>query len=1069
MTIKKKLSAGFGVLLLLFVVFGSVVFHSMASVQEQFSQVVERDAPIIANANRLLKLVVDMETGQRGFCITQKEEFLEPYDTACDEFHELLETERELCEHNPGQVNTMERICDLVRLWQEKAAGPEIAMARKVATRTVDAQYIQDVLGHGVGMELMDRIMALGHEIEVSFTGREDWEGAFAVQVIEKCMAEMEDSQRGLLITGGGNFLEKFNAEEQKKLPDNFARLRAIVSKRGRGDELSGKIDQLEQLTHEWTKKAAEPEIALRREMDKHPESLKDVAALLEVGTGKALMDEIRVEFAKFIKVEEGHIAQGYAAVSQTTANTTKIVLLVVILSMTLGSVVAALSIRSIVRSVGILLESTEIIGNGNLDHRIKIKSNDEIGQLAVAFNQMVVKRQKAEHELNRTETQLRDANANLKLTSRLLGNIIESIPARVFWKDCDLRYLGCNALFAGDAGLSRADELIGKTDYDLGWKDQADLYRADDKFVIESGRSRLNYEEPQTTPDGNTIWLSTSKVLLRDDDNNVTGVLGAYNDITERKEAEKQLVAAKDEAEELNGRLQESTAKANDMAAQAEWANGAKSQFLANMSHEIRTPMNAIVGFSDLLADGDLTAEQKVDVNTIRESAGNLLKLINDILDFSKIEAGQLDTEMIDCSLGKLLNSIESMMKPQAENKSIQFKIIEKSNLPARICSDPTRLHQCILNLINNAIKFTDQGHVYMNVSLHDRNNQPFIRFDIEDTGIGIPQDKQEAIFGAFTQADGNTTRKYGGTGLGLAVTKQLAELLGGEVTVSSEVGKGSTFSLTIPAGVDVTKQPLLDRYNKAEIAKQENDKPQQIRFSGCCLVAEDVLANQMVIKRLLEKTGLEVVIANDGKEAVEQAQAQSFDLIFMDIQMPNLNGYEATKAIRTSGLKTPVVALTANAMKGDDKKCLEVGCDDYLAKPIDRERLSGMLAKYLPTECATGDESIVKGIDTATPAVEKLTEICTGTDRRGVQPEDGLSPVNNPLNWSELTTRMDNDEEFIREVVEAWLVDNPATMAKLAQSVRSKNATDITSCAHAIKGSAALISVHALSEAAM
>ncbi len=491
----------------------------------------------------------------------------------------------------------------------------------------------------------------------------------------------------------------------------------------------------------------------------------------------------------------------------------------------------------------------------------------------------------------------------------------------------------------------------------------------------------------------------------------------------------------------------------------QAEMANQAKSEFLANMSHEIRTPMNAIVGFSDLLADSNLTKGQKADVNTIRDSAKNLLNLINDILDFSKIEAGQLDTEMIDCSLGDILNSIESMMKPLAEKKSLDFKIIESNGLPTQIRSDPTRLHQCLINLINNAVKFTEQGHVYLNIFLEDRNNQPYIRFDIKDTGIGIPTDKQNAIFEAFTQADGSTTRKYGGTGLGLAITKQLTELLGGELTLTSEVGKGSTFSLIIPAGVDVTKQPFLDRYNIAEMLKHEYDKSKQVKFSGNCLVAEDVVVNQMVIKRMLEKAGVEVTITNDGKEALRQAQSKSFDLIFMDIQMPNMNGYEATEALRKSGVTTPVVALTANAMKGDEEKCFEAGCDDYLAKPIDRKRLFEILKKYLsPTSQAT-ESSVVENIDTVKNEVDELSQsICDAAS----QNDEKI------IDWSELMERMGNDEGLIKDVIDVWLVETPIRILALGEAVKAVKVEEISLHAHAIKGSAATISAKSLAQAA-
>ena len=328
---------------------------------------------------------------------------------------------------------------------------------------------------------------------------------------------------------------------------------------------------------------------------------------------------------------------------------------------------------------------------------------------------------------------------------------------------------------------------------------------------------------------------------------------------------------------------------KLRDMAAKAKAASVAKSQFLANMSHEIRTPMNAILGFGELLADETLTCKQRDYVDTIHDSSKHLLDLINDILDFSKIEAKQFEIEMIECSLGRILNFIESTMRFMAEKKSLDLKIVESDNLPERIRTDPARLRQCLINLTNNAIKFTKEGHVYVNVSLEDRDNQPYIRFDIEDTGIGIPKDKQKEIFEVFVQADGSTNRKYGGTGLGLAITKQLAELLGGELTVTSEVGTGSVFSIAIPAGLDVTKQSHLDihaTHTDPRIAETE-----QSGFFGHILVAEDAPTNQVLIKSLLERVGLQVTIVEDGNQTLQKVLTQQFDLIFMDIQMPNMH----------------------------------------------------------------------------------------------------------------------------------------------------------------------------------
>ena len=407
--------------------------------------------------------------------------------------------------------------------------------------------------------------------------------------------------------------------------------------------------------------------------------------------------------------------------------------------------------------------------------------------------------------------------------------------------------------------------------------------------------------------------------------------VILALEDITKRKQAEK--------------KLKLSTKK-------AEAANEAKSQFLANMSHEIRTPMNAIIGFSDLLADEDLTTDQKQDVDLIRESGHNLLMLIDDILDFSKIEAGQLDTEIIDCSLAKLLDSVGSLMRSKATEKGLEFEVVESNDLPEQIQSDPTRLNQCLVNLVGNAIKFTEKGHVHVYVSLQEHEDKSFIRFDVEDTGIGIQKDKQETIFESFTQADGDTTRKFGGTGLGLTITKQLAELMGGELTLTSVEGKGSVFSLTIPANIDITKQPFMDRPDIASHIHPTHTKEEQPEFSGNILVAEDVPTNQVLIKSLLKRLGLQVTIAEDGNQAMQKVMTQQFDLIFMDMMMPNMNGYEATAALRKEGIATPIIALTANAMKGDDKKCFEAGCNEYLAKPLDSIELLKMIRKYLPSK---------------------------------------------------------------------------------------------------------------------
>ena len=433
----------------------------------------------------------------------------------------------------------------------------------------------------------------------------------------------------------------------------------------------------------------------------------------------------------------------------------------------------------------------------------------------------------------------------------------------------------------------------------------------------------------------------------------------------------------ARSETEQANRQLRGAVEQANLMAREAVDANRAKSEFLANMSHEIRTPMNSIVGFGDILAVEELSGEQKQYVRNIQVSSQNLLHLLNDILDFSKIEAGKLDTEMIKCDMVPLLENIDSQMRPSAKNKNLDFRVLQCGQLPSQLRTDPSRLCQCLINLVGNAIKFTENGHVYINVSMEKADDGAFIRFDVEDTGIGISKDKLETIFESFTQADGSTTREYGGTGLGLTITQQLSQLLGGDLTVKSQAGKGSVFSLTIPAGVDVNSVPPMDKYEHINGDLEPKEDNAQLPMSGKVLVAEDNRANQMLVKLMLEKMGFEVTIANDGRQAFEIVSRQPHDLILMDIQMPRMNGYEATEAIRRKGIRTPIIALTANAMKGDDKKCFDAGCDAYVSKPVNRTKLYELMKKYIMDRM----DSAAEKIDSVQDQVDGLNKLCDET----------------------------------------------------------------------------------------
>jgi signal transduction histidine kinase/DNA-binding response OmpR family regulator len=389
------------------------------------------------------------------------------------------------------------------------------------------------------------------------------------------------------------------------------------------------------------------------------------------------------------------------------------------------------------------------------------------------------------------------------------------------------------------------------------------------------------------------------------------------------------------------------------------EAATKAKSAFLANMSHEIRTPLTAIIGFGESLFDKDTSEIERTQATqVIIQNGKHLLSIINDILDLSKIEAEKLEIDLVNTSLFELLHDIETLVGMQASEKSLSFSINLTFPLPAQITTDPIRLKQILINLAGNAIKFTDVGKVDVNVSW-DKNRHK-IQYEVIDTGIGMSTEQQVNLFQPFTQADSSTTRQYGGTGLGLHLSRQLAEMLGGSIKVESQPGSGSRFILTIDAG------PLeeLDFVNVAPTVRAHlpPGKIEQSNkmLSGDILLAEDVLHNQQLISMYVRKTGANITIVENGKLALESIKNKQFDLVLLDMQMPVMDGITAVRKIRAMGYSHPVVALTANATKENKELCLREGCNDFLTKPIDRERLFQILEKYLKNTVSNRAESI-------------------------------------------------------------------------------------------------------------
>ncbi|MBM4054108.1 MAG: response regulator [Planctomycetes bacterium] len=553
---------------------------------------------------------------------------------------------------------------------------------------------------------------------------------------------------------------------------------------------------------------------------------------------------------------------------------------------------------------------------------------------------------------------QEKDALEEKERRYRTITNIL---PVGIFYADTDGNFSYVNEQWCEISGLT-ANESLGD-----GWTKA--LHPDDKERVLEEWKkvtknfATFHSEFRLVRPDGSISWVLCVGVCVIfpgiKNSSQKKNYVATITDITERKnaeaEVEKARIIAEDATRELKKNLmisedlrknaQEAKEQARVFAEEAKEANNAKSEFLARMSHEIRTPLNSILGTAELLAEAELTAEQKKYLRILNNAGETLLRLINDILDLSKIEAGQFELSEEPFHLRHVIEEIIAMMQPAAHKKGVELVCSIEKNIPEVLMGDQICLRQIIINLIGNAIKFTGKGRVSLAVSAQNKETYPCtLLFSVADTGIGIPKEKQEKIFDAFAQADSSTTRKYGGTGLGLAICKRMVELMGGAIWVESEPNKGSVFSFT--AAFKQSTQAAVEK-EKIQPKITSFDVPRKI------LLVEDNHDNQILILAYLKKYPLFIDTAENGEVAIEKFVSNAYDIVLMDIEMPVMDGYTATKKIRewekTHGKDpTPIIALTAHALSEHREKSLATGCNGHITKPIKKARLIEVIENF-------------------------------------------------------------------------------------------------------------------------
>ncbi|OFZ29511.1 MAG: hypothetical protein A2622_07220 [Bdellovibrionales bacterium RIFCSPHIGHO2_01_FULL_40_29] len=528
--------------------------------------------------------------------------------------------------------------------------------------------------------------------------------------------------------------------------------------------------------------------------------------------------------------------------------------------------------------------------------------------------------------DLTRSKFEKIVAEDRLRQNEKQLQVITAVLPASLAYISRQLKFIFCNKVneewFGKDITGHHIQEILGES--------VAKIIESKMPTLLTGGQFNFESRLPHAVQD---IFASISVVPDVEKDSGVKGFVILITNITDRKKYEEELKAAKK---------------------QADAANEAKSQFLANMSHEIRTPLNAIMGLSELLLTAEQTTEEKNQwAEKILRNSEHLKSVIDEVLDLSKVESGKMSVQISSFSVPKVIAQIKSMLSPLAHEKKIEMTLQIEGSIPEFITSDIEKLRHILLNILGNAIKFSAKGPITLTVRLDESHEKPQLEFRIRDRGVGVSEDERENLFKPFTQIDNSMTRKFGGTGLGLSLARKLAQALGGDVQLIESIpGQGSTFGIRIDTG-PIQNVPRITRFetlfqaeplvSKATTASSKTDGTD---FS--VLLVEDSEDNQYLVKRFLEIEGIHVDVASDGQEGVASALAGKHDLVLMDIQMPVLDGYNATSRLRQQGYKTPILAFTAHAFQSERERCLRIGFSDFLAKPIKKSELMSFIEKY-------------------------------------------------------------------------------------------------------------------------